>query len=303
MPTKANTLVILGPTASGKTRLGIELARNLGGEILSADSRQVYRGLDIGSGKDLNEYGAGPGRVPYHLIDLVDLEVEYSVFDFQRDFFSAWRQVRDRGSLPIAVGGSGFYLEAALSPSRLAEVPANNDLRNELAAEPLESLVARLIKLKPDLHNKTDLEDRERTIRAIEIAEYIREHPPESSPPIEPIVLGTRWEKSELRERIAERLRIRIAGGLIEEVQSLVESGVSWERLEVLGLEYRYVSEFLKGDIKTRNDLFQKLRSAILQFAKRQQTWFRRMERNGLTIHWIDRADFKLALEVLREKL
>jgi tRNA dimethylallyltransferase len=299
----ANTIFVLGPTASGKTRLGVELARRLGGEILSADSRQVYRGLNIGAGKDLSEYGSGADKVPYHLIDLVGLDVEFSVFDFQRAFFETWEEVRARGKLPIVVGGSGLYLEAALSPDRLMEVPRNDELRAELEAQDRAALVARLRNLKSDLHNKTDLEVRDRTIRAIEIAEYSEKHSPEPSPPIAPLILGIRRPRSDLRTRIAARLEARIEAGLLEEVESLRKQGVDWERLELLGLEYRYVSEFLRGQIESRNDLYQKLRSAILQFAKRQETWFRRMERKGFEIHWIDRADPEKSLEWVREYL
>jgi tRNA dimethylallyltransferase len=299
----ANTIFVLGPTASGKTRLGVELARRLGGEILSADSRQVYRGLNIGAGKDLSEYGSGADKVPYHLIDLVGLDVEFSVFDFQRAFFETWEEVRARGKLPIVVGGSGLYLEAALSPDRLMEVPRNDELRAELEAQDRAALVARLRNLKSDLHNKTDLEVRDRTIRAIEIAEYSEKHSPEHSPPIAPLILGIRRPRSDLRTRIAARLEARFEAGLLEEVESLRKQGVDWERLELLGLEYRYVSEFLRGQIESRNDLYQKLRSAILQFAKRQETWFRRMERKGFEIHWIDRADPEKSLEWVREYL
>ena len=299
----ANTIFVLGPTASGKTRLGVELARRLGGEILSADSRQVYRGLNIGAGKDLSEYGSGADKVPYHLIDLVGLDVEFSVFDFQRAFFETWEEVRARGKLPIVVGGSGLYLEAALSPDRLMEVPRNDELRAELEAQDRAALVARLRNLKSDLHNKTDLEVRDRTFRAFEIAEYSEKHSPEPSPPIAPLILGIRRPRSDLRTRIAARLEARIEAGLLEEVESLRKQGVDWERLELLGLEYRYVSEFLRGQFESRNDLYQKLRSAILQFAKRQETWFRRMERKGFEIHWIDRADPEKSLEWVREYL
>jgi tRNA dimethylallyltransferase len=201
------------------------------------------------------------------------------------------------------VGGSGLYLEAALSPDRLMEVPRNDELRAELEAQDRAALVARLRNLKSDLHNKTDLEVRDRTIRAIEIAEYSEKHSPEHSPPIAPLILGIRRPRSDLRTRIAARLEARFEAGLLEEVESLRKQGVDWERLELLGLEYRYVSEFLRGQIESRNDLYQKLRSAILQFAKRQETWFRRMERKGFEIHWIDRADPEKSLEWVREYL
>jgi tRNA dimethylallyltransferase len=290
-----NALVVLGPTASGKTRLAVALARQFGGEILSADSRQVYRGLDIGSGKDLEEYG----EVPYHLIDIVDVDTEFSVFDYQRAFYQAFEDVRVRNRLPVVAGGTGLYLEAALDRYRMVAVPENPELRAALASLDDAALEARLRAAKPKLHNITDLENRERILRAIEIAEYSRDHAPEPAPDLRPLLLGTRWDRAELRQRIAHRLRERLDAGLIEEVESLQAHGCGWTRLEQLGLEYRFVAQYLQGAIANRNDLFQKLSVAIGQFAKRQESWFRRMERNGHTIHWVDRASAKQALAVI----
>ncbi len=295
-----DALVVLGPTASGKTHLGVQLAALLGGEILSADSRQVYRGLDIGSGKDLDEYTLEGRAIPYHLIDIAELAQEFSVFHFQRAFFEACGQVRQRGVMPVIVGGTGLYLDAVLRGYRMAEVPENPELRQELEALSMEALAARLLCLKPSVHNTTDLHERERTIRAIEIAEFERAHPPEPAPELRPRILGTAWERRELHGRIALRLKQRLDGGMIEEVEGLHTQGHSWERLERLGLEYRFVSQFLRGEIRNRNDLFQKLLAAIQQFAKRQETWFRRMERQGTTIHWVPRAEFALAVQALR---
>lgn len=300
---KTNTLVVLGPTASGKTRLGARLAHALDGEILSADSRQVYRGLDIGSGKDLEEFVVDGAAVPYHLIDIADLDAEFSVFAYQRAFFKAFEDVLSRGKRPVVVGGTGLYLEAVLSGYRMVEAPIDAALRAELASYPLEALAARLRTAKPGLHNTTDIKDRERLVRAIEIAEYSRDRAPEPAPYVQALVLGTRWDRQMLRERIAVRLKGRLAAGLIEEVQALHKRGISWERLDLLGLEYRFVAKYLQGGIKNRNDLFQKLFAAIVQFAKRQDTWFRRMERNGTAIHWIDGADFGAAMRVVREHL
>lgn len=295
-----NTLVVLGPTASGKTRLGVQLAAHLGGEILSADSRQVYRGLDIGSGKDLDEYKLDGSSVPYHLIDIADLNVEFSVFHFQRAFFEVFEALRARGTLPVVVGGTGLYLDAVLRGYRFAEVPENPELRASLAALDGEALMARLLRIKPSTHNTTDLADPTRTIRAIEIAEYERTHPPEPTPEVRALLIGTLWPREELRQRIALRLKERLEHGLIEEVDALHARGYSWERLDLLGLEYRYVSQFLRGEIKSKNDLRQKLGAAINQFAKRQDTWFRRMERQGFRIHWVERADFAAAFRVLQ---
>jgi tRNA dimethylallyltransferase len=280
-----NLLVILGPTASGKTKVGVEVARALNGEIISADSRQVYRGMDSGTGKDLEEYGS----VPCHLIDIVDPGYEFNVFEFQRRFVEAFTGIHGRVRLPILVGGTGMYLDAVLRGYRLLEVPENPRLRHDLAALSLENLAARLKGVNPKLHNTTDLLDRERLTRAIEIAEFSGErgYPPSPFPEIKPIVFGIKLEREILRQRITKRLRERLNRGMIEEVRGLLKKGFSFEALEFYGLEYRFVAKFLKGELN-RNDLFQKLNSAIHQFAKRQGTWFRRMERQGVLIHWVD---------------
>ena len=280
-----NLLVILGPTASGKTLLGVELARHLGGEIISADSRQVYRGMDIGSGKDLAEYG----EVPYHLIDILEPGTEFNLFRFQRLFLEAFAEIGGRGRLPVMVGGTGMYLESVLRRYRLVEVPEDPALRRELAEFPLDVLTERLRAASPRLHNTTDLLEWDRLVRAIEIAEYESCHEPEPMPEIRPLIFGVRWERAVLRERITKRLRERLDGGLVEEVGRLHDDGVPWERLDAFGLEYRYVAKYLRRELN-RNDMFQKLNSAIHDFAKRQDTWFRRMERNGTTIHWLDGA-------------
>jgi len=294
-----NAIVVLGPTASGKTRLGVGLAREMGGEIISADSRQVYRGLDIGSGKDLSEYVIDGIAIPYHLIDIADLSEEFSVFDYQRRFYEAFTSLQSRGVLPVVVGGTGLYLEAALKGYRMVAVPENAELRAELAALPDRQLADRLRSVKERLHNVTDLEDRDRMIRAIEIAVYSRDHEPEPAPDIRPLILGARWERHDLRARIRLRLLERIKAGMIEEVVQLYEKGAPWERLERLGLEYRFIAEYVQGRIRAKNDLLQKLYNAICQYAKRQDTWFRRMERNGFTVHWIPRADFRVARQVV----
>lgn len=282
-----NLLVILGPTASGKTRLGVEAARLLGGEIISADSRQVFRGMDLGTGKDLAEYG----EVPYHLIDLAEPGEEFNVFLFQRLFFAAFTEIQGRGRLPILVGGTGLYLDAVLKGYRLLEVPENPALRAELANFTPQELSARLQGLRPRQHNTTDLLDRQRLVRAIEIAEGEtvagEKLPP--LPVLRPLVFGLRWERVELRRRISVRLRERLAQGMIEEVANLHASGVPWERLEFYGLEYRFIARHLQGEL-SRNDMAQKLESAIHDFAKRQETWFRRMERQGIVIHWLEGA-------------
>jgi tRNA dimethylallyltransferase len=287
-----NLLTILGPTASGKTRLAVALARELGGEIISADSRQIFRGMDIGSGKDLHEYG----EVPYHLIDVLNAGEEFSVFAFQRLFLSAFSNITQRERLPILCGGSGLYLDAALRSYRMVEVPHDNLLRVKLSELSDSGLCDMLRSLKPDQHNSSDLKDRQRTIRAIEIALHgnaaaISEEP---CPDIRPLVLGIRLERNEVRRRITERLRQRLENGMIEEVQRLYDSGVAWERLDYYGLEYRYIGAFLKEELN-RNDMFQRLNSAIHDFAKRQENWYRKMERNGVTINWLDGSSDPLA--------
>jgi len=302
--TPPNCVVVLGPTATGKTGLAVRLARRFSGEIISADSRQVYRGLDIGSGKDLAEYG----DVPYHLIDVTDLRAEYSVFDFQRDLYAAFADVTARGKLPVIVGGTGMYLDAVIRGYSLVEVPVNESLRAELEGLSIAELAARLTSLKEDIHNKTDLVERPRLIRAIEIAERKRELAAASGGvdasrtepsrdqtagprAIRPLILGVRFPRAELRSRIRARLESRMAEGLVEEVRSLHESGASWERLERLGLEYRHAAEYLQGKISGEREFVESLYVAIGQFAKRQETWFRGMERKGVEIHWIDSGD------------
>lgn len=282
-----NLLVVLGPTASGKTHLAVQAARHLDGEILSADSRQVYRGLDIGSGKDLAEYGT----TPYHLIDIVDPGSEFSLFDFVREFRRVYCDVASRMRLPILAGGTGLYLDAVLRGYQLVRVGENIPLREELEKLEDAALVERLRRLRPELHNTTDLTDRERLTRAIEIAEGARQPvvEPLELPHLAPRVFGLRWPRDILRQRITLRLRQRLDNGMIEEVASLHAAGVAWETLDNFGLEYRFVARYLQGMLN-RNDLFQKLNSAIHQFAKRQETWFRRMQRQGVEICWLDAA-------------
>jgi tRNA dimethylallyltransferase len=287
-----NLLVILGATATGKTRLAVGAARALNGEIISADSRQVFRRMDIGTGKDLAEYGA----VPYHLIDILEPGAEFSVFDFQQAFRTAFDEIRQRGWLPVLAGGTGLYLDAVLRGYHLVEVPENPDLRRELSGLDLLELRARLLALKPEQHNTTDLNERERLVRAIEIAlgEQAARGAALPLPVLQPLVFGVRWERPALRQRIAERLRQRLEQGLIDEVQDLHRSGLDWQRLERYGLEYRLVAEFLQERL-SREDLIRQLTTAIQQFAKRQETWFRRMERQGVEIHWLDGAGDALA--------
>jgi tRNA dimethylallyltransferase len=283
---KFNLLVILGPTASGKTRVAVQVACALKGEIISADSRQVYRGMDIGTGKDLDEYGS----VLYHLIDIVDPGYEFNLFEFQRRFNEALEEIQDRGHLPLLVGGTGMYLDSVLRGYSLMEVPENSLLRRELVSLTNEDLAARLKQINPKLHNTTDLLDRHRLIRALEIAEFQKEAKNTPAlPKLYPLVFGIKWSREVLHRRITHRLQARLRQGLIEEVERLHQNGIPWETLEFYGLEYRFVAQFLKGNLN-KNDMFQKLNSAIRQLAKRQETWFRRMERQGILICWVDGA-------------
>ena len=280
-----NLLVILGVTAGGKTDLAVKAANHFNGEIISADSRQVYRGMDLGTGKDLQEYG----DVPYHLIDIAEPGSEYNVFQFQRDCFESIESIWQRQKLPIICGGTGMYLDAVLSGYRLIAVPPNQPLRDKLELFSDNALRQELLQLKPEQHNRTDLEERERLIRAIEIAVGERDANKDLPPPpdIAPLVFGIKWPRDVLRKRIAVRLRQRFEAGMIDEVQHLYDSGVSWGKLEFYGLEYRLIAQYLQGQMN-KNDMVQKLRSAIGQFAKRQETFFRRMEKRGVEICWLD---------------
>jgi tRNA dimethylallyltransferase len=294
-----NLIVILGPTASGKTRLAARLARDRSSEIISADSRQVYRGMDIGTGKDLGEYVVDGFAVPYHLIDIVDPDYEFSVFDYQTNFSRVFTDISSRGIVPVMVGGTGLYIEAAITGYRLLQVPENPSLRHELEKKGMKELRNRLSELKSAVHNTTDLLDRKRLVRAIEIMEFTntyKYHEAHSTSMVA-LVIGLRWERSVLRERITDRLHKRLQTGMIEEVEKLHRSGIGWEKLDFFGLEYRYIGLYLRG-VTTYGEMFQKLNTRIHQFAKRQETWFRRMEKKGTTIHWINGDDYAKAAEI-----
>ena len=291
---KYNSLVLLGPTAVGKTSLGVRLADEFGLEIISADSRQVYKGLDLGSGKDIAEYNYNGHQIPYHVIDVTDLNTEYNLFNFTKDFYRAFEDISERKIVPFTVGGTGMYLDSFIRKYELVEVPENPELRKKMEDMTLEELDQMLLKLKPDLHNRTDLALRDRVVKAIEIATYMQS--PEykknkeellTRPEVKPLVLGTTIDRTILRENIRKRLVERLDEGMIEEVEALHNQGFSYERMERLGLEYKFVSEFLEGKIKTKDEMVQGLYTAICQFAKRQETWFRGMERKGVDIHWL----------------
>ena len=286
-----NCVVILGPTAVGKTSIGVSVAHALDGEIISADSRQTYRRLDIGSGKDLCEYIIDGKQIPYHLIDIVDLPAEYTVYDYQKDFYKAFEDIIKRKKRPVVVGGTGMYLDAIIRDYKLVNLQEDKVLHEELESTPLEVLCERLLKEQPDLHVKADLQEKERVIKAIEIIEAKKRGNDTTSdyrPDINPFIIGTTLNREQLWQNISIRLKERLDEGTLDEVSSIHEDGISWERLEKLGLEYRYCSLFLQGKIATKDELFEQLFIAIRQFSKRQQTWFRMMEKKGVKIHWLE---------------
>lgn len=286
---KYDILAVVGPTACGKTSLAVDLALSIdGAEIISADSRQVYRGMDIGTGKDIAEYTRDGVTVPSHLIDIVNAGEKYNLFEFQRDFLAAYEDIKARGSYPIVCGGSGLYVESVLKGYRLLPVPENPALRAELENKSLEELTAVLATYK-QLHNNTDTDSKKRAIRAIEIEEYYRTCPVEerSFPQLNALVVGVSVDRETRRERISRRLRERLEQGLVDEVRALLDRGITAEQLIYYGLEYKFLTLYLTGNMKY-DDMVRGLEIAIHQFAKRQMTWFRGMEKRGVHIRWVD---------------
>ena len=291
-------ITILGPTASGKTPLAAALAATLTtagqpAEIISADSRQVYRRMDIGTGKDLKDYQVSMVHVPYHLIDICEPGTKYNLFLYQQDFFDAYNDIINRGKTPILCGGTGLYIEAVLKGYHLSPVPQNQVLRDSLEGKSLQELTEMLRELKQKngsaMHNTTDVDSCQRAIRAIEIETYNQEHPMplREIPPIESLIIGVNIDRDLRREKITRRLKARLEEGMVDEVQSLLGEGIPAEDLTYYGLEYKYVTEYVLGHL-SYDEMFRQLEIAIHQFAKRQMTWFRGMERRGITIHWID---------------
>ena len=286
-------ITILGPTACGKTSLAAALAADIHGEIISGDSRQVYRGMDIGTGKDLADYRVGDISVPYHLIDIVEPGTKYNVYQYQRDFMRAYDDIVGRGVTPVLCGGSGLYLEAVLRGYRMAPVPENKQLRQSLEGKSLAELTEMLNDIKTRkglrMHNTTDVDTAKRAIRAIEIELYQDEHPEETEDiqPVDSLVIGLQIEVEQRRERITRRLKARFDEGMADEIRRIIDSGVAPEDLIYYGLEYKYVTEYVIGQ-RDFEETFRLLEIAIHQFAKRQMTWFRGMERRGVSIHWID---------------
>jgi len=281
-------LTITGPTASGKTTLAVAVAEALNGEIISADSRQVYRGMDIGTGKDLGEYHFRGKQIPYHLIDICDAGEKYNVYEYQHDFHRVYTDIKSREKLPVLCGGTGMYIEAVLKGFRLLSVPENIELRNRLAGKTIPELKIILEKLQP-LHNTTDLDSAKRAIRAIEIAEYTMQNSAVANefPPLNSLTFVVDSDRDLRRTKITERLKARLKEGMIEEMKNLLDAGISADDLIYYGLEYKFVTLYLTGRL-TYNEMFSQLEIAIHQFAKRQMTWFRGMERRGFTLNWLD---------------
>ena len=286
---KYDMLAVVGPTACGKTSLAVDIALAIeGSEIISADSRQVYRGMDIGTGKDVAEYTRGGITVPSHLLDIVDAGEKYNLFEYQRDFLTAYDSIVQRGGFPIVCGGSGLYVESVLKGYRLLPVPENVALRAELEEKSLEELTAILAGYR-SLHNNTDTDSKKRAIRAIEIEEYYRNCPVEerSFPQIKALTVGVQVEREVRRQRISRRLRERLDAGMVDEVRRLLDSGIVPEQLIYYGLEYKFLTQYVIGEIGY-DEMVNGLEIAIHQFAKRQMTWFRGMEKRGVEIYWLD---------------
>ena len=285
---KFDMVTILGPTASGKTEVAVKLALKFGGEVISADSRQIYRNMDLGTGKDIEEYRVDGIDVPYHLIDIAEAGYQYNVFEFQRDFLKAYKAIREKRSFPVMCGGSGMYLEAILKSYRLIQVPVNEERRAELQLLSLEDLTE-ILKHYKSINNTSDTENKKRAIRAIEIEEFCLAHPETdlSFPAINSLIVGVKYDRDSRRQRITARLKQRLDNGMIDEVQKLMDNGLKPEDLTYYGLEYKYLTLFITGKL-TYDEMFEGLNTAIHQFAKRQMTWFRKMERDGFDIKWLD---------------
>lgn len=299
-------IIVLGPTATGKTAFAAKLASKVDGEIISADSRQVYRGLDLGTGKDFQDYIVDGKQIPYHLVDIIDPGYEYNVYEYQKDFLKTFEDITKRNKTPVLCGGTGMYLESVLKGYQLLNVPDNIKLRNELENISMEELTIQLASFKLP-HNVTDLNDRKRLIRAIEIQQFNIDHPElvVEFPKIEHVIFGIYFERDIIRKRITERLVRRLDEGMTTEIRELLDKGLTPDQLKFYGLEYKFLTQYEIGEI-SKEEMFRLLNTAIHQFAKRQMTWFRKMERTGHAIHWIDgQADMEskieFALDVLKK--
>lgn len=286
-----NLVVVLGPTASGKTSLAAQIAYEINGEIISADSRQVYREMNLGTGKDYEDYIINGRKIPYHLIDIANPGYKYNVYEYQTDFFKAYKDIQQRGNFPVMCGGTGMYIEAVLSGFKMIQVPSNLNLRKSLENKSLPELTQILASYKK-IHNTTDVDTVKRAIRSIEIQDYYQSNPEivVELPELNPFIIGVKIDREQRREKITRRLKSRINEGMVDEVKNIIKSGVKPNELIYYGLEYKYLTLFAIGEI-SYDEMFEKLNIAIHQFAKRQMTWFRKMERSGFNIHWLDVND------------
>ena len=303
---KISLITVLGPTATGKTLFATNLASKTNGEIISADSRQVYKNMDIGTGKDISDYTIGNTKIPYHLIDIVDAGYSYNVFEYQRDFLKVYTDVINRNKTPILCGGTGMYIEAVLKGYKLIKVPVNENLREELELKTKDELTIIFKKFKTP-HNVSDLNSKKRLIRAIEIEDYYSKNPEIDTyyPDINSLIFGINYERDIVKQRITQRLKSRLEHGMIDEVKSLIDKGINPNQLIYYGLEYKFITNYLLGNL-SYDHMFNKLNIAIHQFSKRQMTWYRRMERNGFKINWIDgklsiNEKINLALKIINE--
>ncbi|MBK7631363.1 MAG: tRNA (adenosine(37)-N6)-dimethylallyltransferase MiaA [Ignavibacteriales bacterium] len=293
---KYDLITILGCTATGKTKLAVELATNFNGEIISADSRQVYRGMNIGTGKDLTEYNINDKTIPHHLIDVIDPENEFNLYTFQQLFYKSFHAIKNNHHLPFLVGGTGLYLSSVLQNYNLNKADFENEF-NKFSSFSDDELRELLLKLNLEMHNTTDLTDRDRIIKAIAVSKSHQNKIEQLK--INSLTIGVNLPRDEIKKRITARLKRRLdEEGMIDEVKLLMDSGVSYDKMIFLGLEYKFIAQYLKGELN-KNDMFQKLNSAIHAFAKRQLTWFRKMEKEGVAINWIDGPDFNKAKELI----
>ncbi len=303
MNKKINIVVVCGPTASGKTALAVDIARKINGEIISADSRQVYRSMDLGTGKDLLEYSSNGSFTPYHLIDITEPSYIYTVYDYKRDFAKVYDDILLRKKIPVVAGGTGLYIEAVLRNYDFPGVSEDAELRSELMQKDKMWLLSELENKAPDIYKKTDLSSKKRIVRALEVAKYQNGEKKEDNtrfPLLEPLILCTRWPRDELHRRIDKRLGVRLEQGMIDEVKRLLDSGIPRSRFSLFGMEYKHIARYIDGEVSMQQ-MIEQLQTGIHQLAKRQNTWFRGMERRGNVLHWIDNADFQTAMSIVTQ--